>query len=160
MVLFDVSNLEKDSIEKDDIRKYINSTLGPTMITSINRYHHHTDKPKFMVQMKKRSDAEKLVQKWVVGNVGKDVKARVTRPKTHTGMIRNVPITYDDDIFKEEIINEYPNTKIIRICKNDKPTRTMRVDFNSENDYQRALEEGILVRHYHIRCVVEKPFSD
>ena len=61
------------------------------MVTSINRYHHHTDKPKFMVQMKKRSDAEKLVEKWVVGNVGENVKARLTRPKTHTGMIRDVP---------------------------------------------------------------------
>ena len=160
VVLFDVSISEKNSIEKDAIRNYINTTLGPTMVTSINRYHHHTDKPKFMVQMKKRSDAEKLVEKWVVGNVGENVKARLTRPKTHTGMIRDVPITYDDNIFTDEVVNEYPNSKVDRIHKNNRPTRTMKVDFVSESDFKKALEEGILIRHYHTHCVVEKPFSD
>ena len=79
IVLFEVSILVKNSIENDGIRKYINSTLGPTMVMLINGCHHLTDKPKFMVQMKKRSDDENLVTKWVVGNVGENVKARLTR---------------------------------------------------------------------------------
>ena len=79
IVLFEFSILVKNSVENDGIRKYINSTLGPTMVMLINRYHLLTNKPKFMVQMKKRSDDGNLVTKWVVGNVGENVKARQTR---------------------------------------------------------------------------------
>ena len=45
IVLFEVSILVKNSIENDGIRKYINSTLGPTMVMLINGCHHLTDKP-------------------------------------------------------------------------------------------------------------------
>ena len=49
-----------------------------------------------MVQIKKFSDVEKLVEKLVFGNVGENLKTRLTKPKTHNGMVRDVPITHDD----------------------------------------------------------------
>ena len=55
-----------------------------------------TKKPKLMVQIKKFSDVEKLVEKRVFGNVGENLKTRLTKPKTHNGMVRDVPITHDD----------------------------------------------------------------
>ena len=75
-------------------------------------------------------------------------------------MICDVPITYGDNIFTDEVINEYPNTTVDRIHNNNRPTRTMKVDFVYESDFKKALEEGILILHYHTHCVLEKPFSD
>ena len=161
VILYDVSQLEKNTIEKDQIRHCINRLIGPTMIVSITRYHHETDKPKFTIQMKKRSDAEKLVKEWVIGCIGRQVKARLTKPKllNHTGMIRNIPTDYDDALLSKDITESYPEAKVCRLHKKEKPTRTIKVEFKSETDLDHALEEGILIPSYHIRCVVEKPFT-
>ena len=82
-------------------------------------------------------------------------------PVTVTILIRNVPITYDDNIFTDEVDNEYLNARVGRIHKNNRPTsRTMEDDFVAESDFIKALEESISIGHYHIHYVVEKPFSD
>ena len=130
---------DKESITKDKIRSAINRVLGPTLIVSINRYALDSKLLKYMVQLKKETNAQQLVKKWKNDSLEYTKVRWAKSSEKYVGTLSGVPHDFEEHELQNDIERAYPGSKCSHIMKQDKPTYTVKVVFPDQSSLSKSL---------------------
>ena len=161
IVITDITKEEVHKLNQDIIRATINAHFGPTMIDLINRYKFNSNNPKYIVQLAKEDDIDKIVDSWDETLFGGSHARRTIEPQNlPTGMIRGVPIDLEDETLNNDIISQYNNAKLYRLRAPDGSLlRTVKINFATEAELNSAIQKGILLHSRNTLLRVEAPYS-
>lgn len=147
-----------NKFDQDNIRRIINKSYGPVIIEQIKPYHYNSDHPKLTLQMANVESAINLISVWKSDLFNGSTARHTINPKTineNTVMLKGVPIDADDNNIQQDIGNIFHGSSASRLLKDGKRLRTFKVKFANKQQFEKAVEEGILLPSQHIMCHCE-----
>ena len=142
-----------------EIREPIYSNYPGTVI----RNARTTVGGSILIELDDKETAEKIKNDWNPELYGGNKGAVTVKSNPPAGIIKNVSKQFSDsDTFEEDIIEEikttYPDANVDLFKRNDKFTGTLKIEFNSEEDYERASNNKVkigrqryIMERYHYR---------
>ena len=144
---------------QDNIRREINREFGPTIIENITTYNFKTESPKIMLHLRDEKTVTKLINTWNTLLFENSQVRKTINPesaKVNTGMLRGIPIDADDELVIKEISQKFPNSSAMRIYKGEKKMRIFKVKFETEDQYNKVLSQGMILDSLKLKCHFEK----
>ena len=157
-----IYGIEKPAKSDDELRRLVGKTLGTAIVERIIRTGERA--PKYMVQFQNPEMVNEVMQKWSTSNLG---SSKVRLPIKNNGIVQQV-VGFAKDIPKDIIdgdINEtiskcFPGAKGVRLTKNNKALKVVKITFVNEKQLNEAINNGLLFEDICLRVRVEKGNTD
>ena len=145
------------SINQDTIRSEICKMFGPTMIDIVNRYKPNSTNPKFIVQFADSNVIDNIVTNWS-SLLGTSVRKTI-KPNLHIGMAKGVPLSITDEELSTQVNRAFPRSTTYRLKAQGNPLRTVKINFDTEEQLFKACNEGLLIDSNNLLVRIEKPIT-
>ena len=174
------NEIKKDSVDEKErmertlvIKKYTDPKIrkSPQIHESIYKEYpgvvirnaRTTAGGSILIELDDKETANKVRETWNKDLFGGNKGAVNLKKTPPAGIVKHIPkSTVDDETTEEDLINEirskYPNANVDLFKRNEKFTGTLKIEFNSEEEFQTALknrvqifEQRYIMERYHYR---------
>ena len=148
-------------LSRDTIRHTVCANHGPLLIDNITPYKFSSEHPKFIVQFSSVDVAKRVADGWKNDSFGGSSARKTIKPdeNINVGMMRGVPLDIADDIIQQSIGEVFAGATIIRLLKDGKKLRTIKVKFVNSEMLDIAVKNGITITSCNMMFRIELPYS-
>ena len=149
------------SLKHDTIRHTLSANHGPIMIDKINRYRFQSDNPKYMIQLSSVEAVQKVVNNWNADSFGGSAARATIKPDNNisTGMMRGVPLDIAEDTIQQAVESVYTGASTVRLSKDNKKLRTVKITFKDNDMLTTAVKNGITITSCNMMFRIERPYT-
>ena len=126
------------------------------MIVIVNHYKPNSINPKF-IALFADSVIDNIVTNW---SSLLDASVRKTfKPNLHTCMAKGVPVSIIDEELSTQVNKAFPGSTTYRLKAQGNPLRTVKINFDTEEQLFKACNEGLLLDSNNLLVRIEKPIT-
>ena len=133
-----------DEIKSDDCIRRIIGKDKNIVIDRISRAHTG----QIFVQLSDPEAVDKVITNWDPKTFGHSTVYRSKKPQRRYGVLKGIPLNLSDDEIKDDLTDlGFIDTVVDRILQQHKPTRAVKVRFQSEDDLRQAIRSNVVIQH-------------